>query len=125
MKLAPIAEISQIRVLDRGVPNKERIAIEFALDTELAALCLVCGTKNAGGFIPSRNHFYLLPDEMVTAGTWVIVFTGIGERRWTVLQNSGRPALVLHWGRSQTLFAHGQSTAAVFLISGFQAAMSP
>lgn len=123
MILPPIAEISRIRILDRGVANKERIAIKFSLPSDLGAFCLVCGTTNfSGGIVPSRNHLFILPDEEVEADTWVIVYTGVGERRWTTLRNSGSLALVLHWGRKKTLFDNPLWTAGVFLIAAFQGA---
>lgn len=118
--LAPIVEINQVKILDRGVPNKERIAIEFAFDIQLATLCLIFGLKNPknGAFTPYNNQLFLFQEEVVSAGTWVVVYTGIGERRRTVLQNSGRPALVFYWGLKHTLFAHQQASIGVFLLSG-------
>jgi hypothetical protein len=92
-------------VADPGVANTERIVLRPTMIVNLGSYLLGLGVKQAGGgLVPLNNYVYWFPGEVVQPGSWVFVYTGTGETTRTTTLNTNEPALVLHWGGSQTLF---------------------
>lgn len=88
-----------------GVPNEERIYLKAIVDTRLGEYFIFPGWRITDDLaIPFKNDLFWFGNLTVAAGTWVIIYTGPGETKFTTLTN-GEPALVLHWGKPETIFA--------------------
>ena len=116
-------EIEVIGTWDAGVPNKERIALHVREDLNLGAYCLVCGpSMGEAHLLTSNGHFFMFPAIDIEAGSWVVLYTGAGERRVSTMKDSGDPVLVLHWGQPTVVFGRPGWTAAVLAICGIRVA---
>ena len=97
-------ELSIIDVWERGVPNRERIAIKAVNEVDLSNYLLFLGLPLADQLVfPLNEHLFWFGKEIVVPPTWVIVYTGPGERKITTMKHTGEPALVLHWGKKHTV----------------------
>jgi hypothetical protein len=56
---------------------------------------------------------------------WIFVYTGPGQRRFTTTEGSKEPALVLHWGKPQTLLGYPMIAPTLFRIGGILRPSSP
>jgi hypothetical protein len=70
----------------------------------LGQYALVKARRNGGAFAPISEDFYWLPDQELQPGHYVLIYTGLGQPRWTTLQGTGQPVYVLHLGSKRTLF---------------------
>jgi hypothetical protein len=100
-----INELQIVNVSDRGVPNKERIYIQAKTDLHLGSYLLSIGYPIGNQKVfPASDQYLWFGNETVSANTWIIVYTGPGEPKITSMPNETKdPALVLHWGKPQTM----------------------
>gem|GEM_PF-6571704 len=54
--------------------------------------------------IPGYTYWFSFDAQQIGPPYWIFLYTGPGERRMTTELNSKEPALILHWGQTQTLF---------------------
>lgn len=114
-----IDELRIVAIRDRGVPDRERVAIRVERDASLGDYLLITGSWTPAGTIrPSKREFFNFPDEEVLAGSWVILYTGFGVRRHTTIDATGDPALVLHWQQPSVLLRDLDVTVAILEIMG-------
>ena len=104
MPFAPVQSLRLIGVWDAGVPNRERVALRVLRRCDLENYALITGLRTNDGFVPEDSGAYWFDAMLVEPGTWVIVYTGRGQTRHSTMRGSGAPAIVLHWGATQTLF---------------------
>ena len=92
-------------VIDRGVPNKEHIALLVLEDVETTHeyLILIGVTATPGDAIPIVDSSYWLGHGELKKGDWVFIFTGPGEARLDKLPDE-KSLYSLYWGRTQTVF---------------------
>jgi len=108
--LAQLARLAKplelFRVEARGVPNQERIYLKANQRVSLREYLLLVGVQlpDKTAF-PHPNQVLWLGNDTLDAGTWLIVYTGSGQRIVTFLRDTREPALVLYWGRPTVLFA--------------------
>lgn len=103
-----------IGIYGRGTPNLERIVLVADEAINLANYALVVGMiTEAGGLLPFRDRFFWFGDLMVDKSTWVYVYTGPGQFRYTSVSGTTTPAIVYHWGSRQTLLHQPGSTMAL------------
>lgn len=113
-------------ILDRGIPNKERIVLRAEIPMHLGNFALICGPATAeGGLVPSSSFFLKLDGRDLKEGTWVIVYTCPGSTRSTTIESNGDPVLVLHWDKPNTIFHAKDWTVAAIEISGISVAPLP
>lgn len=102
--LRVLYELEIAGIWDRGIPNKERIAIRATQEVDLSNYLLFLGVPVADqAAIPLTTDLFWFGKEIVVPPTWVIVYTGPGERKITSMKDSNEPALVLHWGKLNTV----------------------
>lgn len=91
---------------DANVPNLERLIFVPRIRLNLAQYAIVLGVGSPDRTaILISNYFYWFPEIEVESGSWVFVYTGPGNTRYTTVTDSKIPAVVLHWGFNYTLFA--------------------
>ncbi|MEK7763986.1 MAG: hypothetical protein AAB433_20635 [Nitrospirota bacterium] len=113
-------------VADRGVPNKERIYLQATTDLNLGTYLLSIGYPVGNQKIyPSSDNFFWLGNEVVSANTWVVVYTGPGHPKVTAMSDTKEPALVLHWGKSQTILSDADLHPFVLSVDGIFVAETP
>jgi hypothetical protein len=110
-----IEEIVIQGVYDRGVPNKERIALKVLESVDLSRCLLLLGFPiNPTSAYPLKNHVFLLGQEQVVPPHWILIYTGPGERKLTREVHSREPALVLHLGEARTIL-HDERVAPILI----------
>lgn len=116
MIVAELSELLLYPVAQRGVPNEERIPILVRETTDMGRYGIMFGYAGAPGFAkPFQDNLFWFGDGVVNAGDWILVYTGAGLPRtfdWT--EPPGSKVYVVHWGRSQTIFANSQVVPLLF-----------
>mgnify|MGYP001577113234 CR=1 FL=1 len=100
----PIPEFTVHGPWDRGISNRERVVFIPNVPLNLASYGVLVGYGNANLAEPLPDNFFWFNELEVNAGTWVFLYTGPGTTRYTTVEGSGAPAVVLHWGKPNTIF---------------------
>ena len=78
----------------------------------------LCLRSPNGTVTPLPDHLFWFGDEQVEPPYWVFIYTCAGQRRLTSLASSGdalkEPALVLHWGKENTVLQDASIEPVVF-----------
>jgi hypothetical protein len=91
-------------VEDRGVPNQERVILRPTMTVDLSSYFVGVGVlQYDGSVLPFNDFVYWLPGERVDPSHWIFLYTGAGQTAHTST-DTNEPALVMHWGRSTTIF---------------------
>lgn len=107
MIVSDIAELLLYPVVDRGMPNSERIPLLVREQTDMGRYGLMVGYTGQNGFaMPFRDNLFWFGDGLVNQGDWIFIFTGEGTPRTDNWDNPpGSKIYTVHWGRPQTMFA--------------------
>lgn len=92
-------KISLVGVKDRGVPDKERIALRARLPVTLSSFVVIpTGYNSADEAVFDINYYaFWFPTVDVDAGDTVLIYTNQGEN--TSFRNgNGHQTYVFHWG---------------------------
>lgn len=116
-----VQELELVGVFDRGVPNSERVVIRAKQATEMSQYGVFLGW-NAGTDgrtigIPLNDQFFWFGDGLLNADETIFLYTGQGEPRRTVVAGTQKSAVVIHWNRPTTLFAHSNIVPILFRLS--------
>lgn len=116
--LRTIDEIMLVDVYDRGIPNRERIAYvaQRSLDLGEYVVCLAA-TLPDDTVTPLPDRMLWLGVEHVERGQWIFVYTGVGERRLSRMEN-GDPVVVIPWQQRQTILADPRVVPIMFHLDG-------
>ena len=107
MLLPPIAELTLLGVVDRNVPNQERIVLRPTEATNLAQFGLLIALRlENGSTIPLRDSFFWFGETVVSPPSWIVVFTGTGQAEELEIPETKQKVHVLYWGRAQTVFSY-------------------
>lgn len=102
--VAPLTALNLVNVLDRGVPNKERIAISANEFVSLGEYGLMIGVGNSlGSAAPIKDNMLWFGDGYLTKGDWLFVYTGPGTPRRDPFAN-GNSIVSAYWGKDHTVF---------------------
>ena len=105
-----------VDILDRGVPNKERIHISVDADTDLQFF-VVLETMSRGSAIQAGGlQAFWFPAKEVKAGEMVLLFTAGGTESTFVAEDKVKVHL-RYWGRKNTIFHAPTSTAALMEVA--------
>ncbi len=92
-------------VQDRGIANKERVAIRVNHFTQLNQFWVSAGIKSSKEAIyPINDNLFWLGRGYVTSGDWIFIYTGFGTPQTVKLPNSVNNIYTFYWGRSNVLF---------------------
>ncbi|WP_299663770.1 hypothetical protein [uncultured Ruegeria sp.] len=93
-------------VVDRGVPNLERIPIKVEEDFYLQYQWIGIGIKQPNSHIfPINDNSMWLGMGWVKKGDWIFVYTGKGEPRSNRIPGLENSIYTVHWNREATLFS--------------------
>lgn len=100
-----IYELEVYGVFDRGVPNKERIAILAKQPVNIGQHGVMIGIReNSGRALPIKDNLFWFGDAQLNAGDWLFIYTGDGKPSVSELPNSISRIFSIHWGRPKTVF---------------------
>lgn len=107
MIVLPITELAIATVLERGVPNKECVALRVDAPCDLGRYFLTVGLEgqNSTAF-PLRDNFLWLGELQVYKGDWLFIYTGIGTSFSTPIPNSTNKWYTAFWNRKLTMFSN-------------------
>ncbi len=117
MRVSDIYELSVVSVLDRGVPNKECIAIQAEQAINLGQYGVMLG-QHAGdnSVFPFQDNMFWFGDGMISEGDWVFIYTGSGTPNKHKALDNVHHTYGLFWGRANTLFADSNVVPLLFRV---------
>jgi hypothetical protein len=99
--------LQMIGVVHAGVPNQERVVLRAAYPLDLSAYFLVLGWRlTEDRAWPLNADSFWFGKTTVSAGHWVLVYTGVGQQTFTTLGPD--PCLVLYWNKPNILFPQSE-----------------
>ena len=105
-----------ISVVDRGVPNHERVNLRVNSRVFLGEYFIYAGISLPNDrALPLANVSLWLGEDTIDAGSWVVIYTGPGESKLTTqMKDTKEPVIVLHWNYPTTIF-QGQTIVPVLI----------
>ena len=105
MIVSDIYELTMLDVIDRNVPNKERIVLIANETIDLGQYGIMIGLKAQGNSaIPIKDNMLWFGNGVINKGDFLFIYTGPGETRETPLPNILEKLYTIHWGRDRTIF---------------------
>jgi len=125
-----VTDLSQLvlyPVVDRGIPNSERIPIFVQERTNMGQFGVMVGLSGQDSFAtPLRDNLYWFGDGLVKPGDWIFLYTGSGTPKIEDLIGSqGSKIYTIHWGRAQTMFANTTIVPIVFRTDAVNVGQKP
>lgn len=119
MNSSDLQEFFSANVLDAGVPNLERIALQASTDLEMASYAVIVGLKGDGNSVsPLPDNFFWLGKGMISQGDWVFLYTGQGTNGASEIPNSKQTLFSIFWQRPKTVFNHPLIVPAIIRLDG-------
>jgi len=102
-----------VTIVDRGIPNKERLHLSVLAQANLS-FCVVLGTTKISPTVISTavKYFHWWSDYSVNAGDNVILYTGAGTHTVSVRPGGGRDHF-FYWGLPNVIWGEQNSCAVV------------
>lgn len=126
MILAPIEELTLMAVLERGIPNRECVALQAMRTINLGQFALFVGWQLPGGFAqPFHDSLFWFGDGFLQAHDWLFIYTAAGTPKVGVAQDGKSKVYSLHWGRSTTMFANPLVVPVLVRLDGVQTLHGP
>lgn len=114
-----IFELEMVGVVDRGVPNKERIVFRVTEDTDLGQFGIMLGVIITGGLArPIRDNLFWFGDGTVRKDDWIFVFTGTGKPNVSRISNTDNTIVSVFWGRKTVMLDSAMLVPVLFRING-------
>lgn len=106
-----------MQIVDRGVPNKERLWVRVLADTNLH-FYIVFDTVylSPSGISSSQKHAFWFPSKSVKAGDNIILCTGSGVQSQAPNANGGTDHF-FYWGLSNTIWNKIGDCAVLFEVN--------
>lgn len=121
MIVADIFELTIVGVFDRGVPNRERIALQANDTVNLGRYGLMIGVRgDTGSAFPIRDNLLWFGDGFLEKGDWLFVYTGPGQPKVTKLPSNEERLISAHWGRTQTVLHNPDIVPILFRVDAVQ-----
>lgn len=122
MILENLTELTIAAVLDRGVPNKECIAIEVnsPLNTLQYGVLLGTANPNTSTVFPIRDNYYSFGQGTLNAGDWIFLYTGSGSTRIGQSNDGLSKLYSLYWERPMTMFYDSNVIPILFRMDAIQ-----
>jgi len=119
MYVAPVYDLTLYGVENRGKPNEERVTLRAGgLHVDLAQYSLIVGYRPYEAAEPMRDYFFWMGDVRIDPASWVFVYTGAGQTRFTKTAGTNEPAYVVHWGHQFPLFTDSNIVPMLVKFSG-------
>jgi hypothetical protein len=112
-----IQELAIVDVFDRGVPNRECIAIAVNETLDLGQYGVMLGVRGpTGSAFPIRDNLFWFGDGIVNREDWLFLYTGVGNPRSHQIPNTQHHSYALHWGRKTTILSNEQIVPLLFRV---------
>jgi hypothetical protein len=109
-----------IQMIDRGVPNKERLQISVVAPADLSHYAVFDTAKMAGGMVVAiPKHAYWFTALNANPGDSVILYTGPGENA-SIIRPDSHKNHFFHWGLQKTIWNDAASVAVLLEISTWE-----
>lgn len=114
-------------VVDRGIPNAERIPIYVQEPTNIGQFGVMAGPSELDGFVkPYKDNLYWFSDGLVKPGDWIFLYTGSGTPKTEdIIGSTDSKIYTVHWGKTNTMFANSTIVPIVFRIDAVQVGQKP
>ena len=100
-----MSQLRIVEVMEPGVPNRERIAIQALSPCNTATFCLMLGHMHLDGTAsPIKDNLLWFGHAFINQGDWIFVFTGPGQTSVTPIENSTNKLISIFWGKENTVF---------------------
>jgi hypothetical protein len=121
-----INELSIICILDRGIANKEAIAISVNEDVDLGQYGIMLGLyDHSNRARPFQDSMFWFGDGMVTKGDWLFINTGEGDPRKTESADHLNNVFSLYWNKAATVFANSNVVPILFRVDAVDVLSPP
>jgi hypothetical protein len=111
--LPVVTQLNIAGVYDAGIPNSERVLLRALTYVNLGEYYLLTGRPTTPGFaFPLTTDVLWLGPTAVTAGSWIVVYTGPGQDLFSTHQ--GQPVIIRHWDKRLTIF-HDQQVVPILI----------
>ena len=115
-----ITEFARLEVLDRGVPNKERIAFRAETTVDTGRFALVLAAR-----VPGTALVMTLPDSSLWLGSktlsendWVMMYTGAGTAKTLPPAGGYGSVHIGYWGKDTTVLHDPNVVPVIWRLSG-------
>lgn len=126
MIVADLRELKIYPVADRGVPNRERIAVYVNEATNMGQYGIMVGYSTADNFaVPYQDNLFWFGDGIVNSGDWILLYTGRGTAKTEDWEATGGKVYSIHWGRSTTIFANTNIVPILFRVDAVDVVSPP
>lgn len=126
MILSDILELKLFPIEDRGVPNRERVAIHVQETVNMGQFGIMVGFADINNTArPFLDNLFWFADSIVNRGDWIIIYTGNGNPTVIDWEEPGTKLYSLHWGRETTIFANSNIVPILFRINSVVVGTSP
>ena len=119
-------------VIERGVPNKEAIALTANEAVNMGQFGLMVGRHYVNnsfvppnGAYPYHDHLFWFGDGLVKRGDWLFVYTGSGTPGKNLAADGVSDSYRLFWGKSTTLFAESNVVPILFRVDAVYVSEPP
>ncbi len=112
-----IQELSIVEVYDRGVPNRECIAIAVNETLNLGQYGIMLGVRGPTGYaFPIKDNLFWFGDGIVNSNDWLFLYTGAGNPKSNQIPNTQHYTYTLHWGRRTTILSNHEIVPILFRV---------
>lgn len=126
MIVSGITELTVSTVLDRGIPNKECIAIMANQTINLGQYGVMLGQYSGlNSAVPFRDNLFWFGDAVVEAGDWIFIYTGLGSPTKSRSTDDKYDVYSTFWGRNSTMFANSNVVPMLFRIDAVNVPTPP
>lgn len=117
MIVSDIFELTMLDVIDRNVPNKERIILIANETIYLGQYGIMIGVRGQeNSAIPIKDNLLWLGDAVINKDDFLFIYTGPGKSTSTTVPNTLQKLYTIHWGRDKTLFYSTEFVPILFRI---------
>jgi len=122
MILEPLTELTIAKVFDRGVPNKECIAISVnaPLNTSQYGILLGAASYDGNTTVPIKDNFFWFGEGSLNAGDWIFIYTGSGTSSSGPSLDGLSKLYTLYWGRPMTILYDSNVVPVLFRMDSVQ-----
>jgi hypothetical protein len=108
-----------VRIADRGVPNKERLHLSVAQETNLSYyVVLLSRYSNQGGIANGNLSAFWFPGQPVQPGDQIILASGQGTPN-SRKELNGTTTHFYYWGLPRTVWHESMNCAVVLEVSSW------
>ncbi len=121
MIVGTVTELTVINVLERGIPNEERIVLRANDMVNMGQFGIMLGVSVSDETaLPIHDNLYWFGDGYVLKGDWVFLYTGPGEPRTSELPGAKDKLYTIHWGRKTTVLGEVNVVPILFRVDAVQ-----